>query len=63
MKKSAEEKKALATFLAKNTLAPAAWIAKRLVMGHPSSITQAKAWCRNSKEGKKWLKALERTIH
>ncbi len=59
MNKSAVEKKALAAWLAKNTLASAAWITTQLNMGHPSSVTQAKAWCRNNKEGKKWLKKLE----
>jgi len=59
MNKSAVEKKALAAWLAKHTLASGAWIATRLIMGHPSSVTQAKSWCRESKEGKKWLSKLD----
>ena len=59
MTKSAVEKKALAAWLAKHTMASGAWIATRLIMGHPSSVTQAKAWCRESKEGQKWLSKLD----
>ena len=59
MKKSAVEKQALATWLAKNSLASSEWIATHLSMGHPSSVTQAKAWCRESKEGQKWLAKLK----
>jgi putative transposase len=58
MLKSAVEKKALAVWLAQNTLAPSAWIASNLSMGHTSSVTQAKIWCRETKEGKKWLSKL-----
>jgi putative transposase len=59
MAKSAVEKKALAGWLAKHTMASGAWIASRLEMGHISSVTQAKAWCRETKEGQKWLGKLE----
>ena len=59
MSKSAVEKKALAGWIGGNTLAPSKWIAVSLSMGHPSSVTQAKAWCRDSKDGKKWLGKLE----
>jgi REP element-mobilizing transposase RayT len=59
MSKSSLEKKALAAWLAKHTMASGAWIATRLMMGHPSSVTQAKAWCRKSKEGQKWLSKLD----
>ncbi len=61
MPKSAVEKKALAAWLGKNTLASGVWIATHLMMGHPSSVTQAKAWCRETKEGQKWLGKLEST--
>ena len=60
MKKSAVEKKVLAAWLTKHTLAHRKWVATTLIMGHPSSVTQAKAWCRESKEGEKWLTMLEK---
>ncbi|MGJ8655879.1 MAG: hypothetical protein ACSHX6_05450 [Akkermansiaceae bacterium] len=60
MAKSAVEKRALAGWLAKHTMASGSWLAQRLVMGHISSVTQAKAWCRDNKEGERWLKKLEK---
>jgi len=55
MNKSAPEKKALATWLAGRTLVGTEWIAQVLWMGHRSSISQAKKWARETKEGRKWL--------
>ena len=59
MSKSAVEKKSLAVWIGGNTLAPSKWITASLSMGHPSSVSQAKAWSRDSKDGKKWLGKLE----
>ena len=55
MNKSAPEKKALAAWLAGQTLAGTEWIAQVLWMGHRSSVSQAKKWVRETKEGRKWL--------
>ncbi len=55
MSKSALEKKAIAALLSSNTLASTEWIAEQLHMGHRSSVSQAKKWARESKEGQKWL--------
>jgi len=55
MSKSALEKKAIAALLSSKTLASTEWIAEQLHMGHRSSVSQAKKWARESKEGQKWL--------
>ena len=59
MSKSAVEKRAIAALLSSNTLASTEWIAEQLHMGHRSSVSQAKKWARETKEGKKWLRKLE----
>ena len=59
MNKSAIEKRAIAAQLSINTLASTEWIAEQLHMGHRSSVSQAKKWARETKEGKKWLGKLE----
>lgn len=58
MSKSVVEKKAIAAKLANQTLAPTKWIAAQLHMGHRSSVSQAKKWSRETKEGKEWMKKL-----
>ncbi len=55
MSKSAVEKRAIAAFIAGQTLASTEWIAEQLHMGHRSAISQARRWARESKEAKKWL--------
>jgi putative transposase len=59
MSKSAEEKRAIAALLSSKTLASTEWIAEQLHMGHRSSVSQAKKWARETKDGKKWLGKLK----
>ena len=59
MSKSAPEKKALAAWLGGQTFVSTEWIGEKLWMGHRSSVSQAKKWARESKEGRKWLLKLK----
>lgn len=51
MNKSAPEKKMIAALLANRTLASTQWIAEQLHMGHRSTVSQAKKWAKETKEG------------
>ena len=55
LKKSAPEKKALAAWLVSQTLVGTEQVAEKLAMGHRSSVSQAKRWAKESKEGRKWM--------
>ena len=59
MAKSSAEKKALAAWLAGQTLVSSEWIAQMLWMGHRSSVSQSKKWVRETREGRKWLLKLK----
>ena len=59
MAKSSAEKKAIAAWLAAQTLVSSEWIAQMLWMGHRSSVSQSKKWVRETKEGRKWLLKLK----
>jgi REP element-mobilizing transposase RayT len=56
--KLSPEKKALAAWLASQTLVGTEWIAQMLWMGHRSNVSAAKKWVRETKEGRKWLRKL-----
>ena len=59
MSKSGLEKRAIAALVSSKTLVSTEWLAETLHMGHRSSVSQAKRWGRESKEGQKWLRKID----
>ena len=59
MVNSAVEKKAVAAWVSNQTLASTEWLANELHMGHRSSVSKAKKWAKESKDGQKWQSKLQ----